>query len=63
MADITMCKGINCDKRLTCYRYLATANPYAQSYFIETPPTKDGKCDEYLMWLGASEWTVQIREE
>ena len=58
-----MCKGINCDKRLTCYRYLATANPYRQSYFSETPVTSDGKCEEYVLWLGSSEWTGQIREE
>ena len=64
MADITKCEGVNCNKRLTCYRFLATANPYAQSYFSETPPTKDdGKCDEYIMLLGASEWTGQVREE
>lgn len=58
-----MCKGINCEQRGTCYRYLATANPYAQSYFSETPLTKDGKCDKYVLWLGASEWNGQIREE
>jgi hypothetical protein len=46
MADITMCEGVNCDKRLTCYRYLATANPYAQSYFSETP-INNGECDMY----------------
>jgi hypothetical protein len=57
-----MCKGINCEQRGTCYRYIATANPYAQSYFSDSP-MKDGKCDEYVMWLGASEWTGQIREE
>ena len=46
MADITMCKGINCEQRLTCYRYLANANPYAQSYFSETP-INNGECDMY----------------
>ena len=46
MADITMCEGINCEQRGTCYRYLATANPYAQTYFSETP-IKDGECDMY----------------
>ena len=58
-----MCKGINCEQRRTCYRYLANANPHRQSYFSETPTTKEGKCDEYIMWLGASEWTGQVREE
>jgi hypothetical protein len=62
MADITMCKGINCNQTNSCYRYLAKANPYRQSYF-EDSPMKDGKCDEYILLLGASEWTGQIREE
>jgi hypothetical protein len=63
MADITMCKGINCEQRGTCYRYIATANPYAQSYFSETPMKDEKTCDEYILLLGASEWTGQIREE
>ena len=63
MADITMCKGINCNQTNTCYRYLAKANPYRQSYFEKTPVSKDGKCDEYVRLLGAMEWNGQIREE
>lgn len=55
MADITMCKGVNCEQRGTCYRYLATANPYAQSYFSETP-IKDNKCDMY--WNNTSSISV-----
>lgn len=47
MADITMCKGVNCEQRGTCYRYLANANPYAQSYFSETPQAKDGECEMF----------------
>ena len=58
-----MCKGINCNQTYTCYRYLAKANPYRQSYFSDSPMTKDGKCNEYVRLLGASEWTGQIREE
>lgn len=45
MADITKCKGTNCDLALTCYRYTAPKG-YIQSYFIEVP-LKDGKCDMY----------------
>ena len=46
MADITMCKGINCNKTNTCYRYLAKANPYRQSYFSDSP-MKDGDCEMF----------------
>jgi hypothetical protein len=46
MADIDMCHGIYCDKRNTCYRYMANANPWRQSFFAG-PVDKDGKCSEY----------------
>ena len=36
MADITMCKGENCDIREKCYRYTAPVNPYGQSVFAPT---------------------------
>ena len=61
MADITMCKGINCNQTNTCYRYLAKANPYLQSYFSDSP-MKDGKCDEYVRLLGAMEWNGEATE-
>ena len=47
MADITMCEGINCTQTNTCYRYLAKANPYRQSYFEKTPVLKDGECEMF----------------
>ena len=31
MPDITMCTG-NCPVKENCYRYMATPNPYGQSY-------------------------------
>lgn len=43
MADITMCLGDGCDKKEECWRYKAPANPYAQSYFYQSP-IKNGKC-------------------
>lgn len=46
MADITKCEGINCDKRLTCYRFIANENPYRQPYFAEMP-LKDGECEMF----------------
>ncbi|MBO6179436.1 MAG: hypothetical protein J6O04_09695 [Selenomonadaceae bacterium] len=40
MADITMCRGENCDVREKCYRYTAPVSRYWQSVFAETPTGK-----------------------
>lgn len=50
MADITMCKGVNCPKeqKQTCFRFLAPENEYRQSYFIESPiNTHTNICQQY----------------
>ncbi len=36
MADITMCSGVGCPMRDTCYRYTAPVG-MRQSYFMEPP--------------------------
>lgn len=43
MADITMCMNESCKKRLDCYRYTATINPYRQS-FAEFTLNEQGEC-------------------
>jgi hypothetical protein len=47
MADITMCTGLICNKKETCYRYKATPSTHQQSYFV-IPPNKNGDCDMHL---------------
>jgi hypothetical protein len=47
MADITMCKGIGCEAKTTCYRFTATPNNYKQSYFLVTPIVNNG-CEYYI---------------
>lgn len=50
MADISMCMGLGCEKKSTCYRYTATPNEYRQSYFMNVPvKVADGKqvCEHY----------------
>ena len=41
MSDITMCRGKNnlgeCRKENFCYRFTATPDKYAQSYFVTAP--------------------------
>lgn len=45
MVDIAMCRRRDCDRRLTCFRYLADAEEFYQSY-IE--PNKIGEeCEAY----------------
>jgi hypothetical protein len=45
MPDITLCSGLNCPLKDTCYRYTAKADEYWQSYF-EVPPYDD-ECEYY----------------
>jgi hypothetical protein len=48
MADITMCEGKECRLKETCYRYLASVNPYRQTFFTEVPYDKEiNKCEYY----------------
>jgi hypothetical protein len=54
VADISMCAGAGCPKKLECYRHTAPANSHWQSYF--SPPRKaDGSCKYF--------WPVITREE
>lgn len=47
MADITMCKGLDCPVKEDCYRFNAKADEY-QAYFLEAPYNKEKKqCDYY----------------
>lgn len=41
MTDITMCKGDDCPKKETCYRYMAIPNEYRQAYFMTIPYHND----------------------
>jgi len=47
MPDITMCEGIGCEARFTCYRFTAKPSEYRQSYFMETPIVNGG-CEYYI---------------
>ena len=40
MADITMCTDHECNRKETCYRYIAEACKYRQSYFLNSPRRK-----------------------
>ena len=49
MPDISMCKGVNCPLTFNCYRFTAKANPYRQTFMVETPWDEEKKeCEYYL---------------
>ncbi len=45
MSDIAKCNGHACDKRTTCYRFTAPANPHWQAYL--TPLNPGPECESY----------------
>ena len=47
MADITMCPGVDCKNKETCYRYKAAVNPYYQSYSNFQDTKKGDICEHY----------------
>ena len=53
MADITMCDDKECPRAHTCYRFTANANPYRQSYFMQSPRHGDG-CPQFVTTAGRS---------
>jgi DnaJ-class molecular chaperone len=55
MPDITMCSGIDCPYKDSCYRYTAKPSEY-QSYFVD-PPIKNDKCDSYWGDNAESIWS------
>lgn len=46
MSDISKCKGEGCNKKKSCYRFLAPASDY-QAYFMDSPIKEDGTCNQY----------------
>ena len=46
MPDISMCSNMKCEKRNTCYRFLATPTPNWQTYGVFKPDDK-GECEYY----------------
>ena len=58
MPDITMCKGEDCEARVTCYRFTAKPSKY-QSYFSESP-TENGGCEYYINHNRLPKWEKNI---
>ena len=47
MPDMTMCNGISCTVRESCYRYIATPSEFMQAYFTGSPKKGD-TCEYYI---------------
>ena len=47
MTDISKCQNTDCSSHLECWRYLAPAHPYWQSYAQFDPDGKD-KCEYFI---------------
>lgn len=55
MADISMCKGLECPLKESCYRYKAPVNEYMQSYFVEVPfDFEKNSCEHF--------WSAKMNE-
>jgi hypothetical protein len=46
MADIAMCRDMECPVKFKCYRHTAPWNQFRQSVFAESP-RKGDKCESY----------------
>ncbi len=46
MPDITMCRGVNCDRRDSCHRFTATPS-MRQAYFVDVPRDSNGQCEMF----------------
>lgn len=49
MPDICKCRGLNCTKRVNCYRYRALSTPNWQPFYRDSPiDILTQECDSYL---------------
>jgi len=53
MADISMCKNINCPSSKYCYRFTATPNEFRQSYAGFAPEEGEFNCSHF--WRNGKE--------
>lgn len=56
MPDISMCNGLDCPLKESCYRYKAEPSTFMQSYFFDVPFDKEkGECEHY--------WPTEIMKD
>lgn len=47
MADISKCKGEDCPRKYTCYRFTAPSSEYRQAWLGINPLDDEGNCEYY----------------
>ena len=55
MVDIAKCNRKDCNKRLSCFRYLADSDDYGQNFLLIKDVDLSDGCDNY--------WKVSNRKE
>lgn len=61
MVDISMCRGIGCDKRNSCYRHRAVPSPHWQSYM--QPNEVGDACKWYQPLMIGDVIRPEVKEE
>jgi hypothetical protein len=56
MADITKCKGLDCEQKHNCWRFTAPAAEVYQSYFMTDPNKTPNNCDKFWNNITKIEW-------
>lgn len=60
MVDIAMCKRADCPRRMKCFRYIADAEDYYQTY-IEINDNVSDKCEHYWQCRNSKELAYMNR--
>lgn len=61
MVDIAMCSRSDCGKRMTCFRYIADADEFGQSYIMINQVDVDNGCDRYWQCRNKKELRIMNR--
>lgn len=61
MVDIAMCRRSDCPRRMTCFRYIADAEDYYQSYIDMRDKNVEDKCEMYWQCKNGKELAYMNR--
>ena len=61
MVDIAMCRRSDCPRRMTCFRYVADAEDYYQSYIDMRDENVEDKCEMYWQCKNGKELAYMNR--
>ena len=61
MVDIAMCRRSDCPRRMTCFRYIADAEDYYQTYIDMGDENVEDKCEMYWQCRNGKELAYMNR--